>query len=252
MSDLLVDEYADWIHENSALRKVNAWREITVPFLDHSGGHFQFYARVKDSDLLFDDDGYTLNSMETMGSSLRGKREERLGDIARQFGAMYHDGSIVMVASPERSGDAMNRYIQALIHVDSLMEVITKRTASYFVEDVAETLTEQGIFYMKDINIQGKSLYLHNFSFLFQKSRELPTTFAQAPNRLDETAVATIMFAWNDVHDTKERKNAVLCVFADDRSGKANQKALTGFARYGVKVLGFTEIPSKARRILPA
>lgn len=250
--DTLVKSYADWLHEHSSLRKVDSWQEVTVPFLDHTGDHFQFYARFKDGALHFDDDGYTLNGLQTSGFNFKGKRAERLTQTARQFGATCENGSIIMKARPEKSGDAMNRYVQALIHIDSLVEVVSRKTTSYFVDDVAEALTQQGIFYTQDINIQGKSLYSHNFNFLFQKSRTLPTTFAQAPSQLDERTMATTTFAWIDVSETHERRGAVLIVFTDDREKAINQTAVTGFAKYGIKVLGFSQIASNARQLIPA
>lgn len=250
--DALLEEYAQWLKENSTIRKIDDWNEVSVPFLDHVGDHFQFYVRINEGRLEFDDDGYTLHNMESSGFNMGKKRSERLAELARQFGATCTGGSITMKARPAHAGDAMNRFVQALIHVDSLVEVVERRVAGYFAEDVSQALAEQNVFYTRDVNIQGKSLYSHNFDFLFQGSKDRPTVFAQAPNRLDMTSMATILFSWNDVSETKERSNAKLFVFADDRGKTVNADIEAGFDKYDVHVMKYSEIPEQAHLYLAA
>jgi hypothetical protein len=60
------------------------------------------------------------------------------------------------------------------------------------------------------------------------------------------------LFAWDDVSGTKERKDAELLVFADDRDKAVNADVLTGFELYNAKVLKYSEIPDKARPLLAA
>lgn len=80
--ETIVDEYTDWLKSHSSVRSLENWNEVTVPFLDHMGDHFQFYVRFKDGRVEFDDDGYTLSNMETSGFSLQGKRKERVAETA--------------------------------------------------------------------------------------------------------------------------------------------------------------------------
>ncbi|KFF30452.1 DUF1829 domain-containing protein [Bifidobacterium bombi] len=250
--DDLVGQYADWIKENSSIHTVENWKSVTVPLLDHAGDYFQFYVRSNNGHYEFDDDGFTLATMESSGFTESASRMERINETAHQFGADFVAGSLKMRAKPDKVGDAMNRYVQALIHLDSLMETVGHRIATYFAEDVATALKEQHIHFTSDVNIQGKSLYSHNFDFLFQESDRRPTLFAKAPNRLDTTSLATILFAWEDVSGAKEREDAGLLVFADDREKPVNGNVLTAFEQYNAQIMRFSEIDGKGAQLLAA
>ena len=41
----LLDEYARWLRDQSVLREVGDWVEITTPYMDRHNDHLQIYAR---------------------------------------------------------------------------------------------------------------------------------------------------------------------------------------------------------------
>ena len=246
----LVAEYSIWLTENSNTRSIGSWQEITIPFLDHANDHFQFYSRLNNETLEFNDDGYTLNSLESAGFNFNGSRANRLDSIVKEFGASLENGTIYMKVNPINSADAMNRYVQTLLRVDSLIETISHRVATYFSEDVAQALDEQDIYYTQNISITGRSRFAHVFDFLFQQTNSTPTRFAQAPNKLDRPNMTTILFDWLDLKDAEQRKGAELLVFANDKEKPINSDIISGFAEYNVPIINFSEIPERAKLLL--
>jgi hypothetical protein len=248
----LVDSYADWLKSSATTRVVDRWTEITVPFLDHANDHFQFYVRLYGDKMSFNDDGYTLNGLTTSGFNMKSSRADRLGELVKQFGATLENGSIAMSAPSDKSADAMNRYVQALIHVDSMIETITHRVIGYFAEDVAQALLQQDLFFTQNVSIIGKSKFQHVFDFLFQQTKTTPTRFGQAPATLDKNSMATILFNWDDARESEKRKDAELIVFGNDKDKPINSEVLAGFDEYNVPVLKYSEIPDKAQLMLSA
>lgn len=81
-----IDDYANWLRNEITFSKVGQYYEINTPFLDTDGDYFQFYVKQENDELLFTDDGYTLNSLEMTGFKLTKNRKQQLNQILSQFG----------------------------------------------------------------------------------------------------------------------------------------------------------------------
>lgn len=252
VTDELVAEYGEWLRRESSVRRVGEWREVTMPFLDRSNDDLCFYVRTADGITSFTDDGYTMASFDLNGVTITDSRRERIERLALRFGAAVGaDGQITLETEGSRP-DAMNRFVQALTDIGSMLETSQKRVLSYFADDVALKLDSCDVFYTQNVDVRGVSGYAHSFNFLFQRSANHPTRFCQAPNRFDKDAVKSIMFAWDDTKKDPKRKDSQLIVIGDDRQSPLQRGALTAFHNYGVTVIPYSRLDQQAPIALAA
>ena len=251
--DSIVEEYGEWLKRESSVRKYGEWREITFPFLDRSNDQICFYVRVADGVTSFTDDGYTMASLGQSEISLTDKRRERIECAVRRFGAALNreDGQITLETEGSRP-DAMNRFIQALTDVQSMVETAQHHAAEYFADDVAAALDAHNVYYTAGVSVHGASGYEHSFDFLFQRTASQPTRFCQAPNRLDRDITERIIFGWNDTAKAKERTGSKLIVIGDDRERALREPVVQALISYNITVIPFSELPDRMHTELAA
>lgn len=240
-----IDEYGEWLKQESTIREIGKWHEVTFPFLDQSNDRLCFYMRAKDGITSFTDDGYTIAALTGNGISITDKRRERITAMTRRFGAILEqDGQITLEAEGNRP-DALNRFIQALTDVQAMHETSRRKVAEYFMDDVAAMLDSHGVYYTQGISVHGASGYEHSFDFLFQRSANHPTRFCQSPNRLDRSMAERIIFAWNDTEKDTKRTGSRLYVIGDDREHELNESSVQALENYGIITIPFSELPSR-------
>lgn len=249
--DELIEEYGEWLKRESTAHDLGDWKEITLPLLDNANDDLIFYAKATNGGIAFTDDGYTLESFHQNGVTITDTRRERMERIARKYGAGITDGQITLESDGNR-GDAMNRYVQALIGVGSMSESAQRRVAEYFADDVAAVLDGCNVFYTPSVGIRGVSRYEHNFDFVFQRSATQPTRFCQSPNNFDKNAVRDIMWGWEDTRRAKERAEAKLVVIGDDREAPLQSVAMEAFVNCGVTVIPYSQLAERAPQELAA
>ena len=62
----LLDDYLAWLKDKTTLRQIDAWVEITTPYLDRHNDSIQIYAKKADGHFVLTDDGYTDQRPRTM------------------------------------------------------------------------------------------------------------------------------------------------------------------------------------------
>ena len=249
----LITDYAQWIARNSQAKRFGEWIEISLPFLDQANDDLVFYAKETQNIVVYSDDGFTLSLFSQYGFVLTPTRHERFDMILRQFGARLEEtGEITLESSYAARADGLNRFVQALIRVNSLLEVSSKRVSAYFADDVAAELDRLHVYYTPSVSVRGKSRFEQHFDFVFQRSADQPTRFCQAPNAFTKTAFQQIMWGWNDIVQAPERKGAQLLVIGDDRSAALPEGPLSAFGAYGIKVIPFSRLSDFASAALAA
>ena len=66
----LLDGYWKWLKDQTSLRAVDDWIEITTPYLDRHNDCIQIYARRSEHGYLLTDDGYVLEDLEQSGCTI--------------------------------------------------------------------------------------------------------------------------------------------------------------------------------------
>lgn len=243
----LLDDYTSWLRKSSAVERVGEWNEVTLPFLDCSGDDLVFYVRIdRSNSVAFTDDGYTFATLNHKGVSITEKRLERMQCLARRYGVSITNKGEVTLDAEDSYANALNRYAQALLSLNSMTEVSRRHVAEYFADDVAKVLESCNVYCTANVIIRGVSGYEHSFDFLFQRSAKYPTRFCHAPNKFDKTAVRDIMWSWQDTCKAKEREGSKLFVIGDDRDHPLQTAALEAFENYGVEVIPFSNLEERA------
>ncbi len=248
--DNLVKEYGDWIERESTTSASGQWREITLPFLDSSNDELCFYVKHDDNGLEFSDDGFVTQALAQKGIKLNGSRGAQISRIAEKYGASISDGEIMLHGG--NGAEAMNRFVQALLAIDAMVNTEPYHVSEYFVEDVARTLDSLHVLYTPKVKVYGLSQYKHTFDFLFQNRKRHTTMFCQAPNTFERRNVASIIWSWQDTREAPNRKNSEMIVIGDDRKKPLQKEALYAFESYGVEVIPFTRLPELASQMLTA
>lgn len=62
-----INDYIHWLKNEITFSKVGEYYEISSPFLDEKNDYLQFYVKQSGDDILFTDDGYTLNELQSIG-----------------------------------------------------------------------------------------------------------------------------------------------------------------------------------------
>lgn len=82
----LLESYYDWLKKRYVIKRHPTSDEIITPFLDNINDNISIYVdRLKNGQILLNDDGYTLNNLEMMGISITDTRKKLLESICKQF-----------------------------------------------------------------------------------------------------------------------------------------------------------------------
>lgn len=243
----LLDDYTSWLRKSSTVKRIEEWNEVTLPFLDRSGDDLVFYVRTNRSkSVAFTDDGYTFATLNHKGVSITENSLERMQCLARRYGVSITNKGEVTLDTKDNYVNALNRYAQALLSLNSMTEVSRRHVAEYFADDVAKVLESCNVYCTQNVIIRGVSGYEHSFDFLFQRSAKYPTRFCHAPNKFNKTAVRNIMWSWQDTCKAKEREGSKLFVIGDDRDHPLQTAALEAFENCGVEVIPFSNLEERS------
>ena len=208
----LLDAYHAWLRDETALREIGQWVEITTPYLDRHNDYVQIYAREANGGFLLTDDGYTLNDLEQNGCKLdSSKRRDLLRMTLNGFGVQQDDKALQVHASPDNFALRKHNLVQAILAVNDMFYLAAPLTANLFYEDVAAWLDVHDIRYTPRVKFTGKSGYDHLFDFVIPRSRRQPERILRAINRPNRDTAQAVIFSWND---TKERRAPESCAYA--------------------------------------
>ena len=100
----LLDQYWIWLREQTRLREIEKWVEITTPYLDRHNDNLQIYVSRSDEGFLLTDDGYVLEDLEQSGCKLDSdKRQALLKMTLNGFGVrMQENGKALEVVASTR------------------------------------------------------------------------------------------------------------------------------------------------------
>jgi len=181
----LLDQYAKWIRDNTALREVNGWTEITTPYLDRHNDYLQIYAKKEGNGFLLTDDGYIIDDLQQSGCSLDSKKRRQLLDITLNgFGVRLDRNALIARASASNFAVQKHNLVQAMLAINDLFYLAAPTVASLFLEDVALWLDRSDIRYTPKVKFTGESGYDHVFDFVIPKSRAKPERIVKAINRV--------------------------------------------------------------------
>ena len=248
----LRDEYLTWLRDNTLLREVDDWVEITMPFLDRHNDCVQIYAKHSDGGYILTDHGYTIDDLEFCGCKLNTETRKELLKVTLNGFGVSRDGNVLQVnAASEDIALQTQNLVQAMLAVNDLHYTSRPTVASLFADDVAGWLTKSSIRYDRNMDFVGKTGLKVRYDFVIRKSgmqpnRVLWTISNPNPNSAKQTA-----FAWEDTreaHETEYKAYAML----NDTEKSVPEHVTTALLNYGVQPLRYTDLDEAIELLLAA
>ena len=168
----LLDRYWKWLRDETVLREIGDWVEITTPYLDRHNDCLEIYAKRQDGGFLLTDDGYTIEDLEQSGCSIdSARRQDLLKTTLNGFGVRISGATNALEVRASADDFALRKHnlVQAMLAVNDLFYVASSPGVSLFYEDVVSWLDACDIRYTPNVRFTGKSGYDHRFDFVIPK-----------------------------------------------------------------------------------
>ena len=214
----LLERYWKWLQDETILREIGDWVEITTPYLDRHNDCLQIYARRQEDGFQLTDDGYTIEDLVQSGCSIDSpKRQDLLRVTLNGFGVRLSGATKALEVSASADTFALRKHnlVQAMLAVNDLFSVASPTVASLFVEDVITWLDAWGIRYTPNVRFTGKSGYDHRFDFVIPKSRSQPERVLRTINRPSRDTAQTMAFAWVDTREVRSQESRAYAILND-------------------------------------
>lgn len=230
----LLDVYAAWLRDKTALRSIDEWVEITAPYLDRHNDLIQIYAKRTDVGYLLTDDGHTIQDLELGGTRLNSpKRRDLLRLAVNGFGIQLEDDRLEVRATAETFAQKKHNLIQAMLSVNDMFYLAQPIVASLFYEDVVAWLDLSAVRYIPRVKFTGKSGYDHLFDFVIPKSTTAPERILETVNRPNRDTAEAIAFKWIDTKEVRTGDARAYAILNDSEHDVA-PAVLEALARYDV------------------
>lgn len=244
---LLMNQYFDWIKQETTFVKINQYYEITTPFLDPINDCIQIYVKQIDNEIYFTDGGMTLHNIEICGVSLTNKRKQMLENIAAQFNVHISNNEIVAKCHINRFSEQKFMFIQAILSISDMYMLAQSHVKNLFYEDVENYFMKNKIFASKDIKVSGKSGYNHTYNYMISQSENHPERFCNIISNPNKSNIDSSLFAWIDTKEVR-RESSEFILIMDDRKKEDSEHindAIEACSKYDVKSITWTERNSK-------
>ena len=111
----LVNQHWNWLRDQTRLRAVDDWIEITTPYLDRHNDYLQIYARRHDGGWMLTDDGYVIDDLEQSGYNTDSlERKAMFTSTLDGFGVRCESGCLIAQASPMDFARRKHDLLQAM------------------------------------------------------------------------------------------------------------------------------------------
>ena len=212
----LLDRYNAWLKNNTNLREIGEWVEITTPHIDRHNDQLQIYARRENGHFVLTDDGYTIHDLANSGCNLETpKRQELLKMTLNGFGVKVNDNKLQITTTADNFPLRKHSLIQAMLAVNDLFYLAEPVVKSLFYEDVVTWLDEAEIRYTPKVKFTGTSGYDHLFDFVIPKSRRAPERILRAINRPSRATAETLIHAWSDTREVRSPESEAYAILND-------------------------------------
>ena len=238
----LLDGYWKWLKDQTSLRAVEDWIEITTPYLDRHNDCIQIYARRSEHGYLLTDDGYVLEDLEQSGCAIDHPRYRTLIDTTLNgFGVRVAEGALEVEASQATFGVRKHNLLQAMLAVEDISYIATPSDAERppFLDVVSGWLEESRVRYTPNVSLMGRSGYGHRFEFVIPKSDAKPERVVRAFNRPNRTAAMNMAFSWVDTKQARSEESTAYAILNDERP--VADEVLIAMGNYGVKPVRWSD-----------
>ncbi len=239
----LIDEYASWLKSEITFDRIGEFYEITTPYLDNANDYLQIYVKQDGNEIIFTDDGATLQKLKMAGVRLNSVRKEHLQRILFQYGVALTGEELTSKSTSKNFPQKKHLFVQAMLRVEDIFAAAKGRTSSFFLDDVQDFFNEREIYFSDNVQFTGISGFSHSYDFLIQRSRTKPERLCQTVNTPNKSNMGNIIFSWNDTRPAR-RKGSQLIVILNDKNA-ISRGVEEAFLNYDAEVIRWSEIGSE-------
>jgi len=238
----LREDYLSWLRENTLLREVDEWIEITTPFLDRHNDCVQIYAKRSEDGYLLTDHGYTIDDLEFCGCKLdSGTRKELLTITLNGFG-ISRDGNVLQVnATSEDFALQKQNLLQAMLAVNDLHYTSRSSAARLFADDVAGWLTKSNIRYDRNVKVLGRTGLNVRYDFVIRKSDTQPNRALWTISNPDPVSAKRTAFAWEDTREAHRSKYKAFAML-NDKEKPVPENVSNALLNYDIQPLMYSAL----------
>lgn len=231
----LVAQYQSWLKDKTTLKSVHAdWVEISTPFLDRRNDFIQLYAKSAEGGYQLTDDGNTIRELELSGCNIDTPKRKALLQVALNgFRVDERNGALSVRASAENFAARKHALIQAILAINDMFYLASPTVLSLFKEDVEKWLAQSDIRFVPNIQLIGKTGYIHHFDFAVPASRAAPERIIRAIGNPNKDAALSFVTAWVDTSDQRP-ENAEALAFLNDNARPIGAPVLEALRHYDI------------------
>jgi hypothetical protein len=212
----LLDKYIHWVRDNTKIRKIEDFIEITTPYLDRHNDYLQIYVKRENNNFILTDDGYTIQDLENSGCKLESKkRQELLTLTLNGFGVKKIANALEVQASWDNFNLKKHNLIQAMLAVNDLFYLAEPLVISLFYEDVISWMELNEIRYVSNVKFTGKSGLDHTFDFAIPASKIQPERIIRTINKPTRDTAQAMAFAWIDTREVRNPSSKAYAIMND-------------------------------------
>lgn len=254
----LLDGYARWYRDSFSVIEESGGCRIVTPMLDRSNDHMSIHmSRTKEGLYLLTDLGATVGDLAMCGCDILGSktRSEKLSDVLRGFGLDSAGDEIYVTADDSNIFNAINMLMQGMASVDDLFFTVKESVRGHFSEDVAAWLSQNGIRFVPDITMTGRSGFSTKFDYLIAGSPDgIPERYIKTVSAPSESTIRNAIFGWDDIKEARGQNTAGYLFMngANTSSGTIPKNLVDACRAYKVTPVDFFNIPDSVRSELAA
>ncbi len=214
----LIEAYSRWVRDNTVLRDVGDYVEITTPYLDRHNDHLQIYARRTDGGFELTDDEYTIRDLRLSNCDPdTPKRRRMMEAVLNGFGVKRAGDALTVVTSIDNFPERKHRLVQAMLAVNDMFFVAEANVASLFREDVEAWLEASEVRFTPEVSLTGRSGLTHHFDFVIPKSKAWPERVVRAISNPNKQAAESYSFAWMDTQEARAEGTEAYALLNDSK-----------------------------------
>jgi hypothetical protein len=237
----LINRYIIWVKDNTKIRKIEDWVEITTPYLDRHNDYLQIYVKRENGNFILTDDGYIIQDLENSGCKLESKkRQDLLANTLNGFGIKKVGNVLAVEASRENFNYKKHNLIQAMLAINDLFYLAGPIVINLFLEDVILWIESNDIRYVPKVKFTGRSGLDHTFDFAIPASREKPERIIKAINRADNDTAQAMAFAWIDIKEVRQLNSKAYAIL-NDTDKNIQSSVVTALKNYNVNPVLWSE-----------
>lgn len=202
-------------------------RVIDVPFPGRRNGKLQAFAERSGIEVRLHDDGRTLKGLGPRLDLISPDFSDRPWTILHRLRVKLDGNRLSTCASENKAGQGLHNLVQAMLHLmDMHMPGRTQPHKSTFSEAVLDHLESKSVRFAAQVQIAGRSGYLHAVDCIVPTSKKAPERIFKAINAPNKNKISNCLFILVDAIARRSAQGVAVLNDADTEVEKEVLDAL--------------------------